>query len=547
MTYIRTPFAESGQRTEVPNESVNGAVSFETGYGLRYSENPTTVATALRIERLLANGLYFRLSAEIQQYQQLGTPAFILPAENNGVAFPYAEGAMVRYNPVDGSTSGPGTLVYRSLVDNNTALPTVSTNWLDTSTYTTADNVVTTIATNAGLSSSVMSSTVTLSLNLEGIPTTTTIATNHTLPFSNGSANQKTTVQNFLDTFVTGAFISGLAGVDADSLGGSPAASFVNSSLAFNTLANAGVSGGGDLSTDRNLSLDIDNLSAATPAGANEIAFSTGSNATRKSTIDTFIAQTVTGSYISSLAGVDADSLGGSVPSTTSTANSIVQRDGSGIGRVSALTVDNTTPDITTFVMTGGLADNSLMARRAVADFKTDLGLQNLDGNSFNGNFVATGRITGIGGITSNSDRRLKNEHRQLDPEESLAAVLGWRKSITSFNEKAQKVLGADSRYEISFYAQDILETHPQITAPVLTPAGEPTTYNAVAYDRTPVVIASALEAVVERLDELSDRMEELENRAGTRLDWLYKKIEKLEGRQLELAALQSQSGEKSI
>lgn len=517
MAYIRIPFANAGDRNEVPAESVDGAISFTTGYGPRYSEDPDTSATARRIQRINFNGLMFRAFFELQQYQQFGVPEYILPADNNAVPFPYSTGALVRYNPTDGTTSGPGTLVYRSLVDNNTELPTVAANWLDTSTYTTTANSITSIVTNAGLADSVLNSEVTLSLDINGIPTTTTIANNHFLPFSTGVANQKTTIQNFLDTFITGAFISGLAGVDADTLGGIAPAGFVTAARAINTDATSGLSGGGDLSTDRSLALDIDNLTTVTAQGTNEIAFSTGPGSTNKSTIDDFIAQFVTGSFISGLTGVDADTLGGNPPAPTSAANSIVQRNSDGDGQFASVIVDNTTAVTASFVLTSGVG-SSEMSRRTLANFKTDLGVQNLTGNTFTGDFTSTGRITGTVGVTSLSDQKLKQEIGVLDPEDSLNAVLAWRKVYTRFSDEAAELINIGREMQVSFYAQDVKETHPPMVSPIRDAQGRPTEYNTLAYDRTPVVLASAMEALVSRLDALEDELEALrESLAGGR------------------------------
>jgi hypothetical protein len=120
MTYFRRTFAQGGDKIAVPiDDPSDGSVSYETGYGAQYSENPTTTATARRVERAKYNRLLSDITTEIQQYQQSGYPEFITTSDNGGSPFSYSKGATVRYS---GS-------VYRSLIDSNTDLPTVASSW----------------------------------------------------------------------------------------------------------------------------------------------------------------------------------------------------------------------------------------------------------------------------------------------------------------------------------------------------------------------------------------------------------------------------------
>lgn len=512
MVYIRTPFAESGTRTDVPTaDTGTGSVSFATGYGPQYQEDPTVSATARRIERNLFNGLMHQTTIEIQRYQQFGVPEYILPGSNGGVAFPYSSGALVRYNPTDGTTSGTGTLVYRSLVDSNVELPTVSANWLDTADYLESGDAVETIDTNLGLTSAVAGSAVTLSLDINNITTTVATADFHFMPFTTGAVNRKITMRNFIDQFITGAFISGLSGVDADTVGGNLPSAFVVSSRAVNTQVNSGLAGGGNLSTDRNFTLDLDNLAINnSPVGTHEIAFSIGAGSARKTSITNFIDTFVTGAFISGLTGVDADTLGGNEPSVTSTSNTIVQRNAAGDIGARLINLSAVTGTISNVSVSNTITPGAL-GRVSLATLESAMGVQNLSGSSFTGDFTATGRITGTGGVTSASDSRLKNEYGQLDPGHSLDAVLAWRKAVTSFTKDARDLLKCNSDPQVSFYTQDIAATHPEMVTPLFDAKGNKTEYMGLAYDRTPVVLASAMQALSDQLSDIDLRLEKLE------------------------------------
>lgn len=137
MTYIRTPFANVGDKTAIPNDAqVDNSVSFAEGYTLQYSLDPATEATARRIERDKYNQLLNIVTAEIQQYQQFSIPLFITSADNGGVAFPYSIGAQVRFDP------GAGTRVYQSLTNTNVTDPTDTGNWFDVTDVITQTNSV---------------------------------------------------------------------------------------------------------------------------------------------------------------------------------------------------------------------------------------------------------------------------------------------------------------------------------------------------------------------------------------------------------------------
>lgn len=122
--YFRIPFGFAGDRTSIPVTGSNsGPVNFQYGYGEPYSLPRSTDPAALTIPRVSFNQLLFNTTASIQQLQQYGVPYFITAADNGGTAFAYQRNAVVRYN--NGTTEEN----YLSLVDSNTALPTVTANW----------------------------------------------------------------------------------------------------------------------------------------------------------------------------------------------------------------------------------------------------------------------------------------------------------------------------------------------------------------------------------------------------------------------------------
>lgn len=598
--YIRFPFAEAGDRDAVPAETqLDDAVSLQEGYPVQYQQEPGVVVGARRIERRTFNGLMHLISAAVRQYQQFGAPEFITSAQNGGVAYPYAANALVRYD------AGAGERVWRSLIDNNTTTPG-GVNWLDTTTYLLPTGAVTSIDTLAGLDHTAGTGAVTLGLNLSELTSTVGVGATDFLVLSlAGGANRRTTISNFLSTFITKALIDPL-NINADTLDGVQASGFVTATRAVDTAVSSGLAGGGALSVDRALSVDINNLTTATALGTHELAFSQGAQTTRKTTLSQAVGAVVTAGYINGLTGVNAATLGGLAASafvqTTRTistseglsgggdlsANRSLQLDLNGLTTatpvsadtlpffdisaslprkatlntlvsavvtkafVDALNVDADTLDgldsaafvqTTRAVSTGsGLAGGGdLSANRTlqldlnglttatpvVTDtlpffdvsagtpgkttltaLKTALGLQNLNGNSFTGSLTATGDIGAF------SDERLKREIHQVDPEQALAAVVGWRKAVVTFNAEARTLYPDtfDDKPRLAFYAQDLYQTHADLVTPLPVDNGA-TRYQTVAYDRTPVVLASAIEALTQRVQQLDDDNRQLHER----------------------------------
>lgn len=128
-TFIKIPFAQSGDKTNPPDTDAAGGVNWTQGYPIAYSKDPATDPAAKRIEREMFNGLLNRLSTAINEIQQNGVAPWIAPADNGGVAYAYAKGIVVSYN---GS-------IWGSLVDANTVEPVEGPNW--SRLVTQADNL----------------------------------------------------------------------------------------------------------------------------------------------------------------------------------------------------------------------------------------------------------------------------------------------------------------------------------------------------------------------------------------------------------------------
>ncbi|BBV40657.1 hypothetical protein [Citrobacter portucalensis] len=117
-SFIKVPFASSGDKTAVPDTDSGGSVNMTQGYGQAYSLDPATDPSAKRIERDKMNWLFNRITQAINEIQSGGVAPFITSADNGGSAFSYGKGVLVSL----------GGVVYQSLVASNTSTPP-SANW----------------------------------------------------------------------------------------------------------------------------------------------------------------------------------------------------------------------------------------------------------------------------------------------------------------------------------------------------------------------------------------------------------------------------------
>ncbi|QKN82053.1 hypothetical protein [Scandinavium goeteborgense] len=119
---IRIPFADSGDKSAVPETDATGGVNMTQGYGQAYSLDPATDPSAKRIEREMMNGLFNLVTSAIGEIQVSGVTPFITSDDNGGTPYSYMKGAVTFLNGV----------IYQSLADSNTTTPP-SSQWAELS------------------------------------------------------------------------------------------------------------------------------------------------------------------------------------------------------------------------------------------------------------------------------------------------------------------------------------------------------------------------------------------------------------------------------
>ena len=115
--YYKYPFADSGTKDTIPDESVGGAVGFNTGYGPDYELEQGAVGRK-RIPRGGHNGLMNGITANLKQWQERSFPSWIADA-GSGTPFSYGLNAIVNHNGID----------WVSLVSSNTDEPSEGLTW----------------------------------------------------------------------------------------------------------------------------------------------------------------------------------------------------------------------------------------------------------------------------------------------------------------------------------------------------------------------------------------------------------------------------------
>lgn len=131
--YFITPFGVSGTITPaVPNATdPSGFVSYSQGWTFDYQRDLTTDTLAKSPTYTNFNAIFNDITTSLQALQQGGVAEFITTANNGGSAFSYGLGALVLWS----SGGTPPFNLYLSLVNANTALPSVTANWLDLTTF----------------------------------------------------------------------------------------------------------------------------------------------------------------------------------------------------------------------------------------------------------------------------------------------------------------------------------------------------------------------------------------------------------------------------
>ena len=117
--YFRVPFADSGDKTTLPDETSTSIISYATGYSQDYQRNPATDPLARRPERNFFNQLIFDITDTLKNLYETGTVPFITSAMNNGSPFSYPIGARVILS----------NRIYENTTANNTGTPPAA-GWL---------------------------------------------------------------------------------------------------------------------------------------------------------------------------------------------------------------------------------------------------------------------------------------------------------------------------------------------------------------------------------------------------------------------------------
>ena len=65
--YFRVPFADSGDKTTLPDETATSIISYATGYSQDYQRNPATDPLARRPERNFFNQLIFDITDTLKK------------------------------------------------------------------------------------------------------------------------------------------------------------------------------------------------------------------------------------------------------------------------------------------------------------------------------------------------------------------------------------------------------------------------------------------------------------------------------------------------
>ncbi|MCE1916586.1 tail fiber protein [Enterobacter ludwigii] len=118
--FFRVPFASNGDTSNIPEAvTSDGSVNWPQGWPLDYEKDMDADANAKAVERDVMNFMFNAVTVALRQYQTAAFPEFITPADNNGTAFAYTAGTVIRYR----TSSSAAFKNYVSLVNNNTTTP----------------------------------------------------------------------------------------------------------------------------------------------------------------------------------------------------------------------------------------------------------------------------------------------------------------------------------------------------------------------------------------------------------------------------------------
>jgi len=140
--FFRTPFAETGDKTAIPNDTQpSGDVSYTEGWTPDYELEVGVDPSAKPIDRQKHNDIFNKLTGAVGFLQSHGVAEWISAADNGGVDYPYDLYARVLY--IDGA-------IYQSVVAANTETPGTGTQWVNVSTTPVAQGYINGFITSNG-------------------------------------------------------------------------------------------------------------------------------------------------------------------------------------------------------------------------------------------------------------------------------------------------------------------------------------------------------------------------------------------------------------
>lgn len=139
--FFGIPFAATGTKNPVPDAApADGSVSYASGWGVDYERNPVTDPEAKLLPRPEFNQIIYDITDAVGAMQRRGVPDFITAADNNGAAFAYEIGAIVRYQNKN----------WVSQIANNTQLPAQGVAWRELNAIVASDIAASQAEADAG-------------------------------------------------------------------------------------------------------------------------------------------------------------------------------------------------------------------------------------------------------------------------------------------------------------------------------------------------------------------------------------------------------------
>jgi hypothetical protein len=284
------------------------------------------------------------------------------------------------------------------------------------------------ISTGTGLSGGGdLTSDRTIELDIESLTSTTEIETDDSLAFYDDSSDQtiRRSVSNFFNDLgvITTSDTGSGNGLDADTVDGVHLAGLVQTSRSIST--GTGLSGGGDLTSDRTIELDLNSLSSSESVALTDsiVTYDLSETVASRRTVSNFISDLGiwTASNDGSGSGLDADTvdgvhLAGLVQTSRSISTGIGLTGGGDLSTNRTIELDFSSLGSSTITLSDKLifqdVSSSDIARAVIiSDVIDDLGIarNNVD-ETFTGNVTVSGNLTVNGETTTINTTELSVE-----------------------------------------------------------------------------------------------------------------------------------------